>query len=171
MAIHSGDTELIGVLLTQATGKTLSAYLSEKIWKPYGMEESAYWDLTPSGVERSGGGLSVTLRDYARFGQFILDGAKVPGGTSIVPPDWMAHATTKQVDIGTPGWGYGFLWWTLDDGTFAARGIFGQSILIDRKRRVVIATTGNWPAPTDATLLAARTEFWRTVLADIGAGR
>ena len=49
------------VLLKQATGKTLIAYLSEKIWKPYGMEQNAYWDLTPSGVERSGGGLSVTV--------------------------------------------------------------------------------------------------------------
>jgi CubicO group peptidase (beta-lactamase class C family) len=113
---NSGDTELIGVLLTQATGKTLSAYLSEKVWKPYGMEQSAYWDLTPSGIERSGGGLSVTLRDYARFGQFILDGAKVPGGTSIVPPDWLAQATMKQVDIGVPGRGYGYFPdWTLSN--------------------------------------------------------
>jgi len=168
---NSGDTELIGVLLTQATGKTLSAYLSEKIWKPYGMEQSAYWDLTPSGVERSGGGMSVTLRDYARFGQFILDGAKVAGGTSIVPPDWIAQATTKQTDMGVPGQGYGYLWWTNDDGTFAARGIFGQSVFIDGKRRLIIATTGNWPAPTDAPLSVARTAFWRTVQADIDARR
>ncbi len=168
---NTGDTELIGVLLKQATGKTLSAYLSEKIWKPYGMEQSAYWDLTPSGVERSGGGLSVTLRDYARFGQFILDGAKIPGGTSIVPTDWIAQATSKQVDMGVPGQGYGYLWWTNDDGTFVARGIFGQSIFLDRKRRLIVATTGNWPTPTDAALIAARAAFWKTVQADIDVGR
>ena len=115
--------------------------------------------------------MSVTLRDYARFGQFILDGAKVAGGTSIVPPDWIAQATTKQTDMGVPGQGYGYLWWTNDDGTFAARGIFGQSIFIDGKRRLIIATTGNWPAPTDAPLSVARTAFWRTVQADIDARR
>jgi CubicO group peptidase (beta-lactamase class C family) len=168
---NSGDTELFGVLFREATGKSLSAYLSEKIWKPYGMEQSAYWDLTPSGVERSGGGLSVTLRDYARFGQFILDGAMIDG-RSIVPPDWLAQATVKQADIGVPGRGYGYLWWTNDDGTFEARGIFGQSIFIDRKRRMVIATNGNWPVPTDyVTLAPARSAFWKSVQADIDAGK
>jgi CubicO group peptidase (beta-lactamase class C family) len=166
----TGDTELIAVLFHAATGKTLSAYLSEKIWKPYGMEQSAYWDLTPSGLERSGGGLSVTLRDYARFAQFILDGARI-GGTSIVPADWMTQATTKQTDIGVPGRGYGYLWWTNDDGTFEARGIFGQSIFLDRKRRLTIVTTSNWPTPTSAALQDARTAFWRSVQADIDAGR
>ena len=167
---NSGDTELIGVLFTAATGKTLSAYLSEKIWKPYGMEQSAYWDLTASGVERSGGGMSVSVRDYARFAQFILDGAKI-GGTSIVPADWMAQATTKQADIRIPGRGYGYLWWTNDDGTFEARGIFGQSIFLDRKRGLVIVTTSNWPTPTNVALQDARTAFWRSVQADIAAGR
>lgn len=169
---NSGDTELIGVLLTQATGKTLSAYLSEKIWRPYGMEQSAYWDLTPSGIERSGGGLSATLRDYARFGQFILDGAKVAGGTSIVPADWMAKATTKQVGIGVSGRGYGYLWWTNDDGSFEARGIFGQSIFLDPGRRVVIATIGNWPVPSEyEKLIPERSAFWRSIQADIDAGK
>jgi len=169
---NSGDTELIGVLLTQSTGKTLSAYLSEKIWKPYGMEQHAYWDLTPSGVERSGGGLSVTLRDYARFGQFILDGAQVPGGASIVPPGWLAQATTKQADIGVPGRGYGYLWWTNDDGSFEARGTFGQSIFLDPKRRLVIATTGNWPVPSEyEKLIPERSAFWRSVQADIDGGK
>lgn len=167
---NTGDTELIGVLFSAATGRTLSAYLGEKIWKPYGMEQSAYWDLTPSGVERSGGGLSVTLRDYARFAQFILDGAKI-GGISIVPADWMAQSTTKQADIGIPGRGYGYLCWTNDDGTFGARGIFGQSIFLDRKRRLLIVATSNWPAPTDAALQNARTAFWRSVQADIEAGK
>jgi CubicO group peptidase (beta-lactamase class C family) len=167
----TGETHLLGVLVSKATGKSLSAYLSEKIWQPYGMEQSAYWSLTASDVEKGGCCLSVTLRDYARFGQFILDGARI-GGKSILPPDWLAQATTKQADIGAPGRGYGYQWWTNDDGTFEARGIFGQSIFIDPKRRLLMATSGNWPTPTDsATLSPARTAFFRAVQADIDAGR
>ncbi|MGH7865786.1 MAG: serine hydrolase [Candidatus Binataceae bacterium] len=135
------------------------------------MEQSAYWNLTASGLEMGGCCLSVNLRDYARFGQFILDGAKI-GGRSIVPADWLGQATTKQVDISVQGRGYGYQWWTIDDGTFEARGIFGQSIFIDPIRRLVIATIGNWPTPTDAaTLSPARAAFFRAVQADIDAGK
>jgi len=167
----TGETNLVGVLVSRATGRSLSEYLSEKIWKPYGMEQSAYWDRSASGLEMGGCCLSATLRDYARFGQFILDGARI-GGKSILPADWLGRATTKQVDTGIPGRGYGYQWWTNDDGTFQASGIFGQSIFIDSKRRLVIATNGNWPTATDtASLSPARAAFFKVVQADIDAGK
>src|SRR3546814_8726346 len=49
----TGETNLIGVLVSSATGKTLSAYLSEKVWKPFGMEADGVWMLGPTGHERS----------------------------------------------------------------------------------------------------------------------
>ena len=36
----------------------------------------------------------------------------VDAGGKTVPADWFAQATHKQKDIGTPGMGYGFQWWT-----------------------------------------------------------
>jgi CubicO group peptidase (beta-lactamase class C family) len=75
----TGETNLVGVLVSQATGKSLSTYLAEKIWKPYGMERSAEWELDDSGAEMGGCCLSASLRDYARFGQFILGGAMIAG--------------------------------------------------------------------------------------------
>ena len=160
----TGETNLVGVLVSQATGKSLSRYLAEKIWMPYGMERPAYWELDQSGKAMGGCCLSATLRDYARFGQFILGGAKIDGH-SVAPPDWLPSATRKQVDIGSPGRGYGYQWWTNDDGSFLAIGIFGQSVFIDPKRELVIATNGNWPAATDNTLGAARFAFFRAVQA------
>lgn len=167
---NTGETNLVGVLVSQATGKPLSTYLAEKIWEPYGMEQSAKWELDDSAAEMGGCCLSASLRDYARFGQFILGDATI-AGKSIVPTDWLSQATSKQVDIGSPGRGYGYQWWTNDDGSFQAVGIFGQCIFIDPHRQLVIATNANWPTATDATLALGRSTFFKAVQAAIDAGQ
>lgn len=160
---NTGETNLLGAALGVATGRTLSAYLAEKIWQPAGMERDAAWILAADGREVGGCCLSVSLRDYARFGQFILEGAIVDG-ESIVPEGWLLEATTKQADIGKPGHGYGFCWWTNDDGSFDARGIFGQGIFVDPATRLVIASSGNWPSAVDDERLGPeRQEFYRRV--------
>ena len=159
----TGETNLIGVLVSSATGMTLSAYLSEKVWKPFGMEQDAVWMLGATDHEISGCCISASLRDYARFGLFILGGG-VAGGKSVLPEDWLPLATTKQADIADPGRGYGYQWWTNDDGSFAAQGIFGQGIFIDPNRKLVIASNGNWPAATDPDGVGAeRQAFYKAV--------
>jgi CubicO group peptidase (beta-lactamase class C family) len=67
------------------------------------------------------------------------------------------------VPIGAPGRGYGYQWWTLDDGSFAARGIFGQGIFIDPKRRLVVASNANWNSAVDPKASRERDAFWRAV--------
>ena len=167
----TGETNLIGVLVANAVHRPLGVYLSEKVWRPYGMERDAYWVLNDSGNEISGCCFSASLRDFARFGQFILDGARIDG-RPIVPADWLAQATVKQADTGRAGHGYGYQWWTNDDGSFAARGIFGQGIFIDPRRRLVIATNGDWPRATDRDGLEAdRDRFYAAIQAAVDAGR
>ena len=167
----TGETNLIGVLVSSATHRKLAEYLSEKVWRPYGMEQDAFWITDATGHEISGCCLSAELRDYARFGQFIMDGA-VAGGKRIVPDDWLAQATVKQADIAQPGRGYGFQWWTNDDGSFAAQGIFGQGIFIDPRRHLIIASNGNWPKATDPEGVGAERErFYKAVQAAVDAGR
>ena len=91
------------------------------------------------------------------------------GGKAVLPEGWIARATTKQADIGNPGRGYGFQWWTYDDGSYAAQGIFGQGIFIDPKRRLVIASNSNWPRASDPVAGPAREEFYKKVRAAIDA--
>jgi len=159
----TGETNLVGLLLARATGKPLAIYLSEKIWVPAGMEQQATWILNRTGQEISGCCIQAATRDFARFGQFVLDGAKVKGQL-VVADGWLTEATTRRADIGQPGRGYGFQWWTYDDGSFAARGIFGQGIFIDPKRKLVIASNGNWAGGAqDRIASAAREAFYRTV--------
>lgn len=159
----TGETNLVGILVTRATGKPLASYLSEKIWMPAGMEQKATWILSSTGQEISGCCIQAATRDFARFGQFILDGARA-GGQPVVADGWLAEATTRRADIGQPGRGYGFQWWTYDDGSFAARGIFGQGIFIDPKRRLVIASNGDWAGgATGRAEMTAREAFYKAV--------
>lgn len=158
----TGETNLIGVLVSKATGKKLSDYLSEKVWAPFGMEQDGSWLLGSTGHEISGCCIQASTRDYARFGMFILGGGMV-NGKAILPDGWIASATTKQADIGTPGRGYGFQWWTYDDGSYAAQGIFGQGIFIDPKRKLVIASNSNWPRATDPAGQDGREAFYKAV--------
>ena len=167
---NTGETNLIGVLVSSATKKPLAQYLQEKVWQPAGMESPATWLLGASGHEIAGCCIQATTRDYARFGLFVLGGG-VAGGKQIVPPDWFAQATVKQKDIGDPGKGYGYQWWTYDDGSVAAQGIFGQGIFIDPKRKLVIASNANWTRATKGPEPEAREAFYKQVQALIDAGK
>jgi hypothetical protein len=166
---NTGETNLIGVLVSSAVKKPLSQYLEEKIWKPAGMEAKATWLLGKTGHEIAGCCLQAATRDFARMGLLVLANGTT-ASRQIVPPDWFAAATHKQKDIGEPGKGYGYQWWTYDNGAVAAQGIFGQGIFIDPKRHLVIASNADWPRADGGPQPAAREVFYRKVQALIDAG-
>lgn len=165
---NTGETNLIGVLVSSATKKPLAQYLEEKIWKPAGMEAKATWLLGKTGHEIAGCCLQAATRDFARMGLFVLANGNA-GGQQIVPEDWFGGAIHKQKDIGEPGKGYGYQWWTYDDGSVAAQGIFGQGIFIDPKRRLVIASNADWTRATKGPEGDAREAFYRKVQALLDA--
>jgi CubicO group peptidase (beta-lactamase class C family) len=163
----TAETNLVGVLVADATRKKLADYLSDKIWRPYGMERDAEWMIDDVGDEQGGCCLAVTLRDYGRFGQFILDGARI-NGQSIVSANWLSEATRTQVSLGG-GSGYGYQWWTRDDGTFEGRGIYGQTLHIDRARHLVIVINSATEEPTNRASGQARQEFIAAICAALDA--
>jgi len=165
---NTGETNLVGVLVANATGRPLSDYLSERIWRPFGMESEAYWVTNVGGYEMGGCCVTATARDFARFGQFVLDDGVIDG-RRIVPEGWFRDAGSRQIGTGsaTRG-GYGYLWWTNADGTFEASGIFGQGIFIDRPRRLVVVTLSNWPAAWDPAYAARRRAFYQAVQRAVG---
>jgi CubicO group peptidase (beta-lactamase class C family) len=162
---NTGETDLVGILVSNAVGKPLATYASEKIWKPYGMERDAVWMTDLAGRERGGCCISMTLRDYARVGQFILGGGKA-GGKRVVPAGWVAEATSKQIDNGAkePGAGYGYFWWIRGPDRYEAVGIFGQSITTFRNERIIVVQNAAWPAATGKELSAARNAMLGGVL-------
>ncbi|MEM9687395.1 MAG: serine hydrolase [Bacteroidota bacterium] len=139
----TGETHLLGALINSATHQSLSHYLSSKIWIPYGMEQTATWRLDRTGQEMAGCCLQMRLRDFGRFGQFVLEDGYI-NGESIVPDDWFKKATQIQMPL-WPGGGYGYGWWIFNVHSFEALGIHGQKIYIDPSRKLVIAVNSAWP--------------------------
>lgn len=141
---NTGETHLLGALLRAATGRWLADYLAEKLWIPLGMERSAYWWLeSDDDLEAAGTGLFATLRDFTRFGLFML-GNGVHQGVPLLPPGWVTASgnPTALID-GAEAAPYGYMWWPINDsqGThigFSARGIFGQRLLIFPAAEVVV---------------------------------
>ena len=160
---NTAETDLLGILVQRATHHSLAAYLSQTIWKPYGMAADAYWIKDEcDGSDTGGSGLSATLGDYARLGQFMLAGGRIDG-KPVVARAWLGGALHRQENVDDPDRGYGYLWWTDNDGSYAAIGIFGQMVYVDPARRLVIAQVGAWPHATSDELVAARRAFVASV--------
>lgn len=157
---NTGETNLAGAIVRAAIGNNLAAYLSEKIWKPWGMEADATWiSHGPNGGELGGCCIAPTLRDWGRLALLVLNDGVLHDGTRVVPEGWIAESTTPS-----PGSdNYGYLWWLNGDGTFRASGIFGQGIYFNSQDDLTIVVQGAWPQATGAEFASHRDAFFKAV--------
>jgi len=159
----SVDSQVLGMLLSRATGTTVTAYLEEKIWRPLGMESDANWNIDDTGVELSFCCLNATLRDYARFGRLYLNKGNW-NGVQIVPENWVLESVVPdqphlQPGVTEEGWGYQYQWWIPEepDGAFLACGVFGQYIYIyPAENLVMVKTSVDLKMSDDESLAAFR---------------
>ncbi len=165
----TGETNLIGVLVENAVDMKLAEYAKNKLVDPAGLAQPLFWQVDLSQRNIGGCCLSMALSDYARIGQFALE-----GGKGVVPEGWFDAAGAPQVDFGEtfgrPGFGYGYQWWTYPGGNFGAQGIFGQSITIAPSQNMVVAILSNWPKASDSAQSAERLELLAAISAGAGAG-
>lgn len=149
---NTGDTYVLGALLSAATGRTLADYMSSKIWSRFGMEFDAFYTLESDGGQEIGGSRAgMALRDFGRFGLFLLEGGMVDG-ERVLPEDWLDAAGSRAFafDPSTNTYGadgYGYSWWIDPDGAMVASGFAGQTLYVNRKARVVIVTLSCHPQP------------------------
>lgn len=149
----TGETQILAEVIHGAIDRPLSEYLSEKLWQPWGMENDATWWLeSPDGVEIGGSGISATLRDYARFGQFMLEGGVIDG-ESLLPDGWTEEATQPTTLSDGEALEYGYMWWTGwtapsgEDQAYSAVGIQGQYVYVNPAHDIVIAQNAAEPKP------------------------
>ncbi|WP_171173464.1 serine hydrolase [Ruegeria sp. HKCCD8929] len=138
------DTHVIGMVIRGATGRSVAELMAEKIIAPLGLEQDGYYITDGAGVAFVLGGLNFTTRDYARFGQMILQNGRY-GGQQIVHADWIAQSTAPSAPTAPGKIGYGFQWWIpvgAHEGEFMGRGVYGQYLYLDQSRDVLIVTTG-----------------------------
>lgn len=146
----SGNTQVLAFVLKKATGKSLSEYATEKIWKPLGHEQNAFWSLDKkNGDEKAYCCISTNARDFARIGQFYLDSGKWNNKQllnkeyileSIIPNGTLDYESNKPNDY------YGLHWWLIPHNNqkiFYARGILGQYIIVIPEKKIVIVRLGH----------------------------
>ena len=141
------DTHVLGMVIRGATGRSLVDLMGEKIVAPLGLEAQAYYLTDGAGVAFALGGLNMTTRDYARFGQMMLQRGSWQG-QQIVPEDWVLASTTASAPTGPDDYGYGYQWWMPRDARpreYMGRGIYGQYLYINEEKDVVIALTAADP--------------------------
>lgn len=134
------DTHVVGMVVRGATGRSIAELLSEKVIAPLGLERSPYYLTDGVGTAFVLGGLNLTTRDYARFGQMYLQDGTWQG-KQIVPKAWVQASTVPSAPTEPGEIQYGYHWWMPADGTpgeYMARGIYGQYIYVDTQSNVVI---------------------------------
>lgn len=146
-AYKSGDTQLLGLVVEKATGKSLSAYAAEKLWQPLGAAYTALWSIDkPGGNEKAYCCFNSNARDFARLGQLMLDSGKI-NGVPVIDSNYFRQSITPcriMDENNTPCNYYGYQWWILPDrqDIFYARGILGQYIICIPSRNMVIVRLG-----------------------------
>ncbi|MCR8826266.1 serine hydrolase domain-containing protein [Pseudosulfitobacter koreensis] len=144
MKYTSIDTHVLGMVIRGATGRDIPSLMSEKIIAPLGVEAAPYYLTDGVGVAFVLGGLNIRTRDYARFGQMILQDGMWQG-EQIVPADWIDTSIRPTANTAAGEIGYGYQWWVPVGATpgqeVTGRGVYGQYLYIDKAAQVVIVVT------------------------------
>lgn len=143
---RSIETDVLAFVMERAAGKRLPQLVSEELWQKIGADENACFTVDSAGYALADGGFNATLRDYARFGQLILD-----GGRDIVPAAWI-EATRSGVhgpmfSDAFPDGSYKNQFWIEDQQSrsLMCRGVFGQLIHINFDHRMVVVKLSTYP--------------------------
>lgn len=145
---QSGSTQLLSLVLTAATGESISDLVLRYFWNPLGAVADANWrlDSAKKGVEKSYCCFNSNARDYARFAAlFKNDG--IWNGTQLISPDYVKKSTTPQFENGND---YGYGWWLgshMGKRYFSMRGHNGQYVIVFPEDDVIIVRLGHKQLP------------------------
>lgn len=157
---------LLGMILERATGQSVAAYLSEKIWKPVGAEADASWsiDSNEHGFEKMESGVNARAIDFAKLGSLYLHRGEF-NGRRILPAEWIDNSTAPALPTGLAfSSGYGRWWWTHGAESlgayYSARGNKGQFVFVFPSKGLVVTRHGrdyggvDWSAVAEAVARA-----------------
>ena len=136
----SMDTHVAAWALRNATGKSLHEQW-EATYGPLGFRQPPFYLTDGNGVAFALGGLNLTTRDYAKFGQLFLQNGEW-NGEQLIPADWVEDSTYHSAPtLSDRNVGYGYQWWVPmpADQDYFAVGIYGQYVYVDPKTNIVIA--------------------------------
>jgi CubicO group peptidase (beta-lactamase class C family) len=155
----SPNSDLLGWIIERASGVRFADLFSERIWKPLRAAGDGYVTVDRLGAPRTAGGICVSLRDLARFGEMIRQGGAA-NARQVVPQDWIddinqagsreAWSRGAMADL-FPNGRYRSNWYQTGNGRGAicAIGIHGQWIYIDPVSEMTIVRSASQPLPLD----------------------
>ncbi len=147
----SGNTQLLAMIVQSATGKCISDYTSEKIWKHIGAKHDAIWNLDrKNGMEKAYCCFNTNVHDFARFGQLILNKG-MWNGDRIISEEYINEATSPKKYLADKLTGdtvdfYGFQWWIINYNGMEIpymRGILGQYVFVIPEKNAVVVRLGH----------------------------
>ncbi len=150
---RSIETDVLAHCMERVTQTRLAELVSRELWQPLGCEESACFTVDAAGYAMADGGFNATLRDYARFGQMLLDQG-IGNGRRVVPSEWLDDTLDCNPAIfgephndGFPNGAYRNQFWIRDASrrVIMARGVFGQLIYVDLDNDLVVVKLSSWP--------------------------
>ncbi|MDB5119644.1 MAG: beta-lactamase [Sphingobacteriales bacterium] len=160
---QSENTALLGLILERTTGKTLSAYMEEKIWKRIGTEAPAYWSVDSddsTAIEKSFCCLNARTVDFAKFARLLLKNGNWEG-KQIVPAKWIMDATSRTTEGGgKTTYGYGMGLGPKEYGSFYPIGLYGQLLYVYPKKNIILVRFGNSTVPYVP-------DYWKEVMLQI----
>jgi CubicO group peptidase (beta-lactamase class C family) len=175
----SAETDVLGRVLTGATGRSMAELTTEWLWQPMGAERDAFWC---HGRDRQAGAyfcFNATLRDWGRLGMLVARNGQA-AGRQVVPADYLLDATdiARQPAAfapykATPYFGYGYQFWLhpLKERSFAFQGVHGQSVFVQPATGIVMVQTAVYAQASgaqDPEPYAERAAFWLGVLQSLG---
>jgi CubicO group peptidase (beta-lactamase class C family) len=172
------DSQLLGWVLEAATGRSLAAYASERLWSRLGADRDAYYWLTRKRPRTAigAGSLNATARDVARLG-LLMTNDGVVAGEQVVPRAWVRRSRADRpahLAVGALGasgyhhYGYANHWWTLAGGSFTGVGVHGQYLYVDPAGQVVIVKCSAWPTQDDESRDAETIAAMRSIVTHLG---
>jgi CubicO group peptidase (beta-lactamase class C family) len=175
----SAETDVLGRVLTAATGRNMAALTAEWLWQPIGAEHDAFWRIAGDSQEMANGGFNASLRDWGRLGLLLANDGRV-GDRQVMPREYLLDATDAarqsaafKPRAATPYMGYGYQFWLLPmrERTFAMQGIHGQALYVQPASGVVMVLTSVWEKASgaqDPLPYQERDALWRGVLRSLG---
>lgn len=146
---NSHATYMLSAILQRLTGQTLTRYLTPRLFEPLGIAVP-YWEQCPNGIDFGGFGLNLTTEDIAKFGLLYLQKGMWQG-RRLLSEEWIAEATSKQIENGGPqtdphnewGLGYGYQFWRCRHNAYRGDGAFGQFCVVVPEQNAVVAITSH----------------------------
>jgi CubicO group peptidase (beta-lactamase class C family) len=148
---RSGDTQVLGFVVEKVFGQNLSTLVSERFYKPMGAEFDAFWLLDGKEKrEKAFCCFNGVARDYARFGQLVLNNGSW-NGKRIVSEKYIKEATSPasylkdREENNAPVDFYGYQYWILKHSgvtVIEQNGLFGQYVYIIPEKNAVVVRLG-----------------------------